>query len=146
MTKKIMLSMALGLTILGGSLVYAGVGCNGGVGMFGKNPDLEKVRTFQSQTGSLRDEMMIKRLELSQELEKGTPDKARVNSLKKEMIEIRTKLQDTATALGLTGGCLTECNQDPVDCLQSDCNSACGKGGKRGKGLRAGSCGNCSKK
>lgn len=146
MTKKMVLAATLGLMVLGGSLVYAGMGCNGGAGMFGKNPDLEKVRTFQAQTGSLRDEMMIKRLELSQELEKATPDKNRIETLRKDMIEIRTKLQNSATSLGLTGGCLTECNLDPVECVKTDCNYGSGNKGAKGKGLKSGGCGNCNKK
>lgn len=130
--KKSLIGITLGLAVLGGSVVYAGMGCNGGPGMFGPNADLEKVRTFQKETGTQRDEMMIKRFELSQELDKATPDKSRVEALRKEMIELRSKLQESATKLGLTGGCLTECNEDPVDCLQSNCNKH-KKTGKKGK-------------
>lgn len=145
MSRRRIYAATLGLMLFGAGLVYAGMGCGGGTGMFGKNPDLEKVRTFQSQTGSLRDEMMIKRLELSQELEKSTPDKTRVETLRKEMIEIRTKLQNVATGLGLTGGCLTECTLDPVECAQTDCASGCGSRGKTGKGMHGG-CNSCNRK
>jgi len=143
MSKRMVIGMALGLAVLTGTAVYAGWGCNGG-GMFGPNADLDKVRTFQKETGTLRDDMMIKRLELSQEMAKATPDQSRVTSLRQEIIDIRTKLQQAATQQGLTGGCLTQCDQDPLDCPQAGCGKQGMQG--RGQGRMAVRCANCPTK
>jgi hypothetical protein len=142
MTRKMVIGVALALTVLGGTAVYAGMGCNGS-GMFGANADLEKVRTFQKETGNQRDEMMLKRLELSQEMAKTAPDQARVAALRQELLNLRTSLQGTASKLGLTGGCLTNCDQDPLDCGQM---GNCDKQGMRGKHKKQmGGCNNCEK-
>ncbi len=139
---KIM-GIALALSVFAGTAVYAGFGCNGVSGMFGPNPDLEKVRSFQKETGGLRDEMMLKRIELTQEQAKSSPNKERVAAISKEMVDIRAKLQESATKLGLTGGCLTDCTMDPADCGQENCDKHAAKLGKDKKGS---GCGNCNKK
>jgi hypothetical protein len=84
--------------------------------------------------------MMIKRLELKQELAKKSPDRAKVEALRKEMIELRTKLQNSASKIGLTGGCLTECNMDPVDCVKGGCDKH-----QKKKAKKSG-CDSCNKK
>jgi hypothetical protein len=140
MTRKVAIGIALALTVLGGTVVYAGMGCNGGAGMFGDNPDIEKVRTFQKETLTDRDEMMIKRLELKQELAQKSPDKVKVEALRKEMIDLRTKLQNSANKIGLTGGCLTECNMDPVDCVKGGCDK------QQKKKAKKSGCDSCNKK
>ena len=144
MTKKMAVGLALALTVLGGTAVYAGIGCNGGAGMFGDNPDIEKVRTFQKETVTDRDEMMVKRLELNQELAKKSPDQVRIDALRKEMIDLRSRLQASATRLGLTGGCLTDCTLDPVECAQG---RGCGKQKNTpvNTGKQSGGCNKCSK-
>ncbi|MSM40910.1 MAG: hypothetical protein GJT30_14945 [Geobacter sp.] len=142
MTKRMMIVIALGLAVLTGTAVYAGWGCNGG-GMFGLNANLEKVRTFQKETGTLRDDMMIKRLELSQEQAKAMPDQSRVTVLRQEIIDIRTKLQQTALKLGLTDGCLAQCDQDPLDCPQAGCGRQGRQGQGQGQGRMAVGCANC---
>lgn len=147
MTRKLAIGMALALTVLGGTAVYAGMGCNGGAGMFGDNPDIEKVRAFQKESSSDRDDMMIKRLELQQELAKKSPDKAKVEALRKEMIDIKARIQGSAKNAGLTG-CLTECSMDPVDCAKKgECNScdSCSKNKKKQAKKKAG-CSSCSTK
>jgi hypothetical protein len=151
MTRKMIIGISLALTVLGGTAVYAGMGCNGGAGMFGENPDIEKVRTFQKETLTERDEMMIKRLELNQELDKKTPDKAKIETLRKEMTDLRGKLQESANRIGLVGGCLTDCNMDPVDCAKKDCGKhGCDKGGcdkhKKKHGKKEAGCKSCNKK
>lgn len=147
MTRKMAIGLALVLTVLGGTAVYAGMGCNGGAGMFGDNPDIEKVRTFQKETSAERDDMMVKRLELQQELAKKSPDKTKIEALRKEMIDLRTKIQTSAKNQGLTGGCLTECTMDPVDCVKGGCNSCdtCNKKQKKAGKKKAG-CSNCNTK
>jgi hypothetical protein len=141
MTKKMAVWIALALTVLGGTVVYAGIGCNGGDGMFGDNPDIEKVRIFQKETLTERDDMMIRRLELKQELAKKSLDQAKVDALRKEMVGLRTKIQDSAKRLGLTGGCLTDCDLDPADCVKGGCGKHKGKHNKK-----TGDCEKCNKK
>ncbi|MBT0663286.1 hypothetical protein KI809_03140 [Geobacter pelophilus] len=141
MTKKMAIGIALALTVLGGTAVYAGIGCNGGDGMFGDNPDIEKVRIFQKETLTERDDMMIRRLELKQELAKKKPDQAKVDALRKEMVGLRAKIQDSAKRQGLTGGCLTECDLDPVDCSKGGCGKHKNKNSKKTH-----DCDNCNKK
>jgi zinc resistance-associated protein len=63
--------------------------------------DIDKVRQFQRETLPLRDEMMIKKLEVRKELNKETPDRGRIAELKKEMIDIRTQIQKRADGAGL---------------------------------------------
>jgi hypothetical protein len=140
--KKRIAGIVLGLGIFGATAVYACMGC-GGADMFGPTTDLEKVRIFQKETSLDRDEMMLKRIELTQEKAKAKPDKTRIAALNKEMIEIRSRLQESAKRLGLTGGCLTECNQDPADCI-GNCTKQRAKSGK--KAASSGCCDKCNKR
>lgn len=147
MTRRMAVCFALVLSVIGVGAVYAGMGCNGCGSMFGDNPDIEKVRLFQKETSAQRDEMMIKRLELKQELGKKSPDKSRVETLRKEMIELRTKIQGSADTVGLAGGCMTECNMDPVDCAKDGSCDKCGKKSKKSKkSKQPAGCKNCNMK
>ena len=56
----------------------------------------ETMAKFQKETLSLRDELITKRLELSQEYDKDTPDADRVAQLRKDMIDVQTKIQKVA--------------------------------------------------
>jgi hypothetical protein len=49
----------------------------------------------------LRDEMMAKRLEVRNEFSKEKPDQNRIATLEKEMIDLRTKIQESAQKNGL---------------------------------------------
>lgn len=56
----------------------------------------ETLARFQKETLPLRDEMVTKRLELSQEYDKETPDADRIAQLRKDMVDIETKIQKSA--------------------------------------------------
>ena len=107
--------VALGL-VLSMSIIAAGSALarqGGGYGMMGGGYDRgygncnwndgegtqvapESMAKFQKETLSLRDELITKRLELSQEYDKDTPDTDRIGQLRKDMIDIQTKIQKVA--------------------------------------------------
>ena len=63
--------------------------------------DIESVKKFQQETLTLRDRLMVKKLELRQEYRKEKPDYAKIGEIKKEMIDIRTQIATKAEAAGL---------------------------------------------
>jgi hypothetical protein len=103
--------VVLGL-VLSMSLIVAGSAFarwGGGYGMMGagydRGPgdcyrsgsvDTESMVKFQKETLSLRDELLTKRLELSQEYDKDTPDADRIAQLRKGIIDVETKIQKVA--------------------------------------------------
>jgi hypothetical protein len=107
--------VVLGL-VLSMSIIVAGSAMarqGGGYGMMGSGDDRgygncnwndgertevapESMAKFQKETLSLRDDMITKRLELSQEYDKDTPDADRIAQLRKDMIDVQTKIQKVA--------------------------------------------------
>ncbi len=67
----------------------------------GEQTDVNAFRNFQKETLPLRDEMAVKRLELRNEFNKDTPDQAKIATLQKEVIDLRTKISDTAKKNGV---------------------------------------------
>ena len=63
----------------------------------------ESMAKFQKETLSLRDELITKRLELSQEYDKETPDADRIAQLRKDMIDVQTKIQKVADKYEIDG-------------------------------------------
>jgi hypothetical protein len=59
---------------------------------------------FLKETLSLRDELITKRLELSQEYDKETPDADLVAQLRKDMIDIQTKIGKVADKYDISRG------------------------------------------
>lgn len=103
MKKTTVVIVALALAALGASGVYAR-GSMGGGGFFGPNADLDSVRKFQKETLPLRDEMMVKQLELRQELDKSSSDEARIAELEKEIDGLRATVRAAAEKRGFSGG------------------------------------------
>lgn len=66
--------------------------------------DPETMAKFQKETLPLRDEMVIKRMELRQEYDKETPDADRIAQLRKDMIDIQTKIQKSADKYDIEAG------------------------------------------
>ncbi len=64
----------------------------------------EAVTKFRKETLQLRDELLTKRLELSQEYDKETPDADRVAKLRKEIIDIETGIGKVADKYDLDNG------------------------------------------
>ncbi|MBN2719593.1 MAG: hypothetical protein JXR72_00675 [Proteobacteria bacterium] len=64
--------------------------------------DPEKVIQFRKDTLPLRDELWGKKLELSREYKKDQPDMKVVEQLRKDMVEIQTRMEKIASDHGLT--------------------------------------------
>jgi zinc resistance-associated protein len=114
--------LATGLYAMGG-----GMNCNGPMG---SNVKPETAKEFFKETSDLRTDMMVKKIELRQEMAKETPDQAKVDALRKEMGDIRTKIQDAGKKYGMT-----------MDCDDCNMGGGMGKGGncdKMGKGMGKG--------
>ncbi len=102
------LAAVLGLALFG-TTVFAGWGPGHGYGPRGccygaawdKQIDPNALRAFQKETLPLRDEMQAKHAELRNEYRKDKPDQARIATLQKEMIDLRTTIQATAEKHGL---------------------------------------------
>jgi hypothetical protein len=71
-----------------------------------QNLDLEKVKQFQKETQSQRDEMMTKKLELRKEYGKEAPDDKRINALKQEIRDLRISIQQAADKYDVDVKCL----------------------------------------
>lgn len=101
MKKALMIGLAvvIGLTIIGGA-VYAHGPWGHGMG-YGTDANVENVKKFQKETLSLRDELLTRRLELQKEYSKPQPDYNRIGTLRKEIVDIQTKIQAAADKYGL---------------------------------------------
>jgi hypothetical protein len=95
----------IGLIVIAGLLLVSAVyaqfpGKGSGLKQF-SNADIETVKKFQHETLPLRDELITKRLEIRQEYGKENPDRERIATLEKEIVDIRTKIHQKADELGL---------------------------------------------
>ncbi|MDF1537195.1 MAG: hypothetical protein P1S46_12015 [bacterium] len=122
--------LVLALSALMASSAFARWG--GGYGMMGEgydrgpgdcyrtegsaDVDVESVTKFRKETLQLRDNLLTRRLELSQELEKENPDADRIGNLRKEIIDIETGISKVADKYGIDGRR----------------GERCGRGGSRG--------------
>lgn len=94
-------AVAIGLMMSGAVFAW----WDGGYGMgYGTAVNVDTVKKFQKETLSVRDELMTKQLELQTEYNKPNPDTNRIAALEKEIIDLRAKIQTTATKYGLTAG------------------------------------------
>jgi len=71
-----------------------------------QNLDVEKVKQFQKETQSQRDEMMTKKLELKKEYVKETPDDKRISILKQEIRDLKVSIQQVADKYDVDLRCL----------------------------------------
>jgi len=65
------------------------------------NADLETLGKFQKDTLPLRGELITKRIEIRKEIAKSKPDRDHIASLRKDIIDIQTKIQKKADEAGL---------------------------------------------
>jgi zinc resistance-associated protein len=100
MKKVLAAALVVAAGFLVGSMAFAARGPGYGPGP-GAQVDVQALRSFQKETLPLRDEMMAKRLELRNEFSKEKPDQNRIATLQKEMIDLRTKIQESAQKNGL---------------------------------------------
>jgi zinc resistance-associated protein len=99
MKKQVIISLFIISALLIAATVYAGHGRGHGLDCI--NADIESVKKFQKETLSLRDDLIIKRLEIRQEYNKPNPDKNQIATLKKDVIDLETRIQTTADKYGL---------------------------------------------
>jgi zinc resistance-associated protein len=101
MKKVLVVALVVAVGFLSGSLGYAAW-----AGGYGQGPlnqtDVKALRNFQKETLPLRDELIAKRAEIEGEYAKENPDQNRIATLQKEMIDLQTKIQDSARKQGLS--------------------------------------------
>ncbi len=64
--------------------------------------DLEKAKQFQHDTLQLRDQLMLRKVEIRRELLKVAPDRQKIAALQKEAVDIKTQIHDKADKAGLS--------------------------------------------
>lgn len=109
MNRGIIISLVLVAGLIFTSAIYA-IGPWGGYGMgysgqtdgYGTAVDIEAVKKFQKETLPLKEELITKRLELQNEYYKTTPDKNRISTLRREIVDIELKIQEKADAAGFS--------------------------------------------
>ncbi|MEW6117665.1 MAG: hypothetical protein AB1553_12345 [Nitrospirota bacterium] len=130
MRKKVLIivvAIAIGLITSGGVFAWWG-----GMG-YAPGTNVDNVKKFQKETLSLRDDLMVKQLELQTEYSKPTPDANRIAALEKEIIDLRTKIHSAATKHGLATGGYMGGQMGPM----MGCNMMMG-GGMMGHGMMTG--------
>jgi glutamine synthetase type III len=90
----------IGLLVISGILITGAVYAAGNLNQNRikdcQNVDIEKVKQFQNETSALRDDLVIKKMELRNEEMKQDPDKDKIATLRNEIIEIRNKIRGVA--------------------------------------------------
>ena len=61
------------------------------------------LKKFQAETLSLRDALAAKQIDLGEEYDKAEPDAARIAALRKEIVDLETKIDASAEKHGLRG-------------------------------------------
>ena len=108
-----MVVLVLSLSLLVAGSAFArwgdGYGMRAGEGRYcwkdaDRSPvDPETMTKFRKETLSLRDELLTKRLELSQEYGKEEPDADRIAKIRKEMVDIEMSIEKIADKYGMGG-------------------------------------------
>lgn len=94
------LAVVFALVVFGGAVYAQG---QRGYGMIcGTNLNLAEIEKFQEETLSLRNELLTKRLELQNEYCKTKLDYDRIATLRKEIVDIQTKIHAAADKYGLS--------------------------------------------
>ncbi len=105
MKKAAFLGLAVALAMVLTGVVYAhgpwGHGMDYGMDYSTPNVDTETLKKFQKETLSLRDELLTKKLELRNEYNKSVPDKKHIATLRKEIIDLQTKIQEISDKYGI---------------------------------------------
>lgn len=63
--------------------------------------DIENIKKFQKETLSLRDDLITKKLELQKEYSKQERDYNQIASLRKEIVDLKTKIESIADKYGI---------------------------------------------
>jgi len=92
--------VALGLLIA--TATMAGPWAGGGPGRgYGPAVSSEALKNFQKETLSLRDELVTTEFELREEYGKDSPDLQKVATLKKQIVDVETKIAESARKNGI---------------------------------------------
>ncbi len=103
MKRSIVITLAvltIGLLLAG--VVHArwngyGMGHEMGYGMgYGSDTDIETLKKFRKETLSLREDLMDKEIEIQNEYNKKKPNTKRVAELRKEIIDLQSKIEEIA--------------------------------------------------
>jgi hypothetical protein len=108
--------LSMSLIVAGSSFARGG----GGYGMMGAgydrgagdcyraegraDVDVESVTKFRKETLQMRDNLLTRRLELSQEYNKENPDADRIGKLRKDIVDIETSIAKVADKYDIDGG------------------------------------------
>jgi hypothetical protein len=110
MKKTLFIAVIVAAALVSGGAVYAhmadgewGHGPGACLGGTGGNVNVDNFKKFQKETLSLRDELATKRVELSNENNATNPDSARIGTLRKDISDLQTKIQQSAEKNGVTG-------------------------------------------
>jgi hypothetical protein len=123
----------IGLVVILGLLITSAVYALGYKGQYGmsnwQTPDVEKIKKFQQETLSLRDELVTKRLELRMECGKQVPDTDRITTLRQEVRDIRAKIKEAADKYEVPLRCMKWHNRAERctggSMAQNRCNRGC---------------------
>jgi cell shape-determining protein MreC len=100
----------ISLVVILGIVFFGAVYASGQRGSSGvstcQNVDIEKVKQFQKETMSLRDDLMIKKLELRKEYKQPAPDSDRIKTLKQEMRDLQASIREAANKAGVDLRCV----------------------------------------
>lgn len=128
LSKRMIAGVTAALLMLAATVVYAGRGM--GMGGCNENVSIENFKQFQKDTSTLRDEMMVKRIEMQREQAAKTPDQAKVAALKQEMTSLKTQIHEAGKKYGMFTGCdeKQECwNDGGCGMMDGGCGKSCGK-------------------
>jgi Spy/CpxP family protein refolding chaperone len=111
MKNTALIAVIVAAVLVSGGVVYAQI-ANGdwGQGMgYGSGPGWclsETGGNTNVENRALRDELVTKQAELSNQYSKASPDSARISELRKEIVDIQTRLQQKAENNGISAyGC-----------------------------------------
>lgn len=79
----------------------SGAGCGQG---YSRGVNAESMKKFQKESLGLRDDLMVRQIELQAEYDKPALDRARIASIKKDIIDIQAKIQVVADKHGIPAG------------------------------------------
>lgn len=104
MKRSLIIALVVAAFVVIGGAVYAHGPWGHGMGYgmnFGGAVNVENMKGFQKETMALRDELITKRVELQNEYSKPQRDYERIGTLRKEIVELQTKIQAAAQKHGL---------------------------------------------
>lgn len=104
MKKTLIVALVVATALVVGGVVYAHGPWGHGMGYgmnFGGAVNIENLKGFQKETMAMRDDLITKRLELQNEYSKPQLDYERIGTLRKEIVDLQTKIQAAAEKYGL---------------------------------------------